>query len=271
MEPTERPLYAVHPRIPPEAAHAEFTLDRPRPGVSAWREGLPAGNGVSAEQRIVDICSYYERRCGGKQSPTSLAARLLFQMSREIQTVLHTSTVGTIGSAGAQNVHVQAEKAAQKQSSARAQQRGSGRQQSAAQAKQSNRELRKAEFIREVRERELAESSAELEAWEASWLYPWKMGDDVAHLPRLVQVQQPGDALYELGVVVVEGRDSAGAPAAPGCVAADPRRADEKQRSGQRDAGSVSSGGAALEDAMDNPLHETSPADGDDLNSIETV
>jgi hypothetical protein len=122
-----------------------------------------------------------------------------------------------------------------------------------------------------VRERELAESSAELEAWEASWLYPWKMGDDVAHLPRLVQVQQPGDALYELGVVVVEGRDSAGAPAAPGCVAADPRRADEKQRSGQRDAGSVSSGGAALEDAMDNPLHETSPADGDDLNSIETV
>tara|TARA_B110000208_G_scaffold175341_1_gene220786 strand:+ start:79 stop:1353 length:1275 start_codon:yes stop_codon:yes gene_type:complete len=177
MEDVPKSIYSPASRIPPGEVHAEFSLERPRPGVSAWREGKKLQ--VGPEQQIIDICSYYERRCAGRQEKTSLAARMLFQMSREVQGVLRASTGidintgigggsargGSLSPRGSQNKRHNAE------ASAAAMQRSVGistmRKQRQANAKHS-RAMKEAEDTHSALGEELAACRAEMVAKQAA-------------------------------------------------------------------------------------------------------
>jgi|EP01043_Picozoa_sp_COSAG02_P070718 hypothetical protein len=140
-----------------------------------------------------------------------------------------------------------------------------------------------------AREREMAEEAASAEAWEASWLYPfWHMGEEATGIPKLVQVIQPGDAQFELGVVLLEKGAVAGVPVVrnpdTARVAGDNDDDDGKQQAQQpgdsdgqlgsatplNSAGASTIGTADVataEDFLDNPLHEAGHVE----DSLHTV
>ena len=140
-----------------------------------------------------------------------------------------------------------------------------------------------------MREREMAEEAANAEAWEASWLYPfWHMAEEATGIPKLVQVVHPGDAQFELGVVLLEKNSLAGEPLVLQCDSGDGEAGDDAEqtvhRAGDNDgqlssadqcegvgASTVSTTGVATCDKIvDNPLHAAAPAD-DSPDGVDSV
>ena len=140
-----------------------------------------------------------------------------------------------------------------------------------------------------TREREMAQEAAHAEAWESSWLYPfWHMRGEAAGMPKLVQVIQPGDADFELGVVLEKlGLDSEPHVLQPDSTcgaAADDDDEDDGKQPGDSDA-RLSSAAlvdgadasttdtadvAALDGEVDNPLRDVGTID-DRLEDVQSV
>lgn len=145
-----------------------------------------------------------------------------------------------------------------------------------------------------TREREMAEEAANAEAWESSWLYPfWHMRGEVAGMPKLVQVIQPGDANFELGVVVFEKQGLESMPpvlqpdsicGAAAAAADDDDDDDDGKHPGDHD-GRLSSATlvngvdastihtadvAKVDGVLDNPLYDVGTIDGS-LEDVQAV
>jgi len=131
-----------------------------------------------------------------------------------------------------------------------------------------------------MREREIAEEAANAEAWEASWLYPfWHMAEEATGIPKLVQVMHPGDAQFELGVVLLEKDSLAGGPLVLQCDSGAGDAGDDAEQTVDRPGdsdGQLSSGApregvdtstigaigvATCDKIVDNPLHAATPTD----------
>lgn len=71
-----RPRRVVDTRLPPKGDVPAFTYT----GISFREEPHPP-----SLQKIIEMCRYYERKCGGKTTPHTPAARALYDLSRDVQ------------------------------------------------------------------------------------------------------------------------------------------------------------------------------------------